>query len=728
MVGGLINIVSYVSNDLYLTGSPQITFFKLVYRRHTNFAMESIFLDFDDDIKFNCETELVPPRIADLIHKAYLHIKIPSINITKNDVGIDTSDIEFMYSKHSAVSEFDEIKNVHMKIITDIYRIIYNAVNATNVTYSGLVQDVQEYVSNAGILDMLNKYNELLLRKKQELHKNNDSREFILDSSRSNVWNILTSIDPNRLFDNATKIIDTDKFEPNSDEYNEEIQRIMKDFVLKEVANAIEIATDVQNFFFEEHEKFIRDTSIDMSPNIRFAWVKNLGHSIIDNIEIHIGGKKIDRHLGIWINIWYQLTHDFAQIEIYNRLIGNVKELNNFDDQEKPSYDIYVPLSFWFNKFNGLSFPMIAMQYNDIRFNVKLRKFEEVFFIERIYRADVNGTEMILTAKLIDFLMNRSSDRENIKVENIERVMDISLQDIWDDKGKQLNGHIMMDYIYLDSSERKRFAQSGHEYLIERIQSETFHGVIQLAFDVQLDFTNPCKELVWAFLKDVYTENEHGSNPCKWTDHTTGIGNDSDDANPVETFAMTFNTYDRVQRQVGKYFDTYQPLFYHNVTPSRGINLYSFSLDPKQHQPTGSANLSRLNSVRFFMRLSRNLFRYTDEELYPYDIDINFPLTIPDNNAFIELIDTLDIANRIKELTDVDISALPINRQLLLKELQLIECIIEQIRNGETNKIELRLLRRLRFRTGARMHVFSLSMNILRLIGGYGSLAFSGNN
>lgn len=114
---------------------------------------------------------------------------------------------------------------------------------------------------------------------------------------------------------------------------------------------------------------------------------KNLGHSIIDFIDVYIGGKRIDKHVGIWINIWYQLTYKDAQKSIYNNLIGNVASLNNFDKQSKPAFDLYIPLSFWFNKFNGLSFPLIAMQYNDVRFNVKLRKFQEVFLLKESTKA-----------------------------------------------------------------------------------------------------------------------------------------------------------------------------------------------------------------------------------------------------------------------------------------------------------------------------------------------------
>ena len=95
MGGGLINIVSYSSNDLFLTGSPQITFYKMVYRRYTNFAMESIFVDFENQLNFDRESELIPPKIADMIHKSYLHIEIRNINI----IFICTHLTQYIYKK-----------------------------------------------------------------------------------------------------------------------------------------------------------------------------------------------------------------------------------------------------------------------------------------------------------------------------------------------------------------------------------------------------------------------------------------------------------------------------------------------------------------------------------------------------------------------------------------------------------------------------------------------------
>lgn len=732
MAGGLINIVSYASTDLYLTGSPQITFYKMVYRRYTNFAMESVYLDFVDDIKFDNESELIPPRIGDLMHKAYLHISIPNISITKTDVGIDVNDYQYVYIDKSVVAEYEKIKVVFMKVMADIYRIVYKGVNASNVTYTVLIKDVYEYVDE-NVRLILNEYDELLLEKRQELIEAEDPREAILDSTRSNLWYILTHVNIGKLLSYAEETIDTDIYELNSDDYVKEIQNIMKTSLFREIDRGFSFCKEVQQFFFDEYIKFSRQSLDDKSQNIKCAWVKNLGHSIIEYIDIYIGGKKIDRHWGIWINIWYQLTYNDAQINTYNKMIGNVDSLTNFDDQEKPAYDIYVPLSFWFNKFNGLSFPLIAMQYNDIRFIVKLRKFEEVFFIERLYSGLLNGSDVVLTAELIDFLQNRSENRADYTLINIQEIRDIVLTDLWEQKGKQLHGHILMDYIYLESPERKRFAQSGHEYLIERVQENSFDNVDKIDFDMRLDFTNPSKELIWCLTKDCVSSNQYGWTECKFYDHSlNGKGN------PIVNSKLNFNNYVRVQRQSGNYFDKYQPLMYHRITPSDGINMYSFCLDPRQHQPTGSCNFTKLTDVRLFTSIDGMYYRYTDSQIYPYDTDINFRIIIPDPEELLELIDIDYVRRIIREYNLINADATLSTQTLesitssgalkLLEDANSTMYVYQQLSEGNDVEMYMDAYRKLLLKTKAKCHVFSLTMNILRLIGGYGALAYSGNN
>lgn len=744
MVGGIINMISNTASDLYLTGAPQITFYKMVYRRYTNFAMESISLDFDDDIKFDYESELIPPRAGDLLHKAYLQIEIPRICISKFDLGIDISDIIFecsSYADKDIILNYEKIQNIYMEILTNIYRIVFRAVNASNVTYIGLFQDVREYINVNDNVKLLKEYDDLLIKTRIIFLKNNDPRENILDYTRSNLWYVLSNINVNRLYDDALKKIEIQKIPNNCDEYNNEINRIMKNTTLLELSAALEVCKNVQKIFFGMCKSFIQQVHDDKNPNIRCAWVNNLGHSIIEYIDVYIGGKRIDRHLGIWISIWHQLTYKYDQISIYNELIGNVPQLTNFDYCEKPQYTLYIPLTFWFNKFNGCSFPLIAMQYNDIRFNIKLRKFEEVFHIEKIYRVNFNGTERILTANLIDYFINRIENK-NIYIDNIEEIHNITLSDIWDAKGRCLHGHILMDYIFLENSERRKFAQSGHEYLIERIQYDTHKSNYQTKFDVHLDFTNPSKEIIWVIQKDIFTNNIFGWNKCQWENFTIECTDfmrlkfhdkfdsdifDSDILNPIESCSISFNSYTRVEKQVGKYFDVLQPLYYHNISPKRGINMYSFCIDPLQPQPTGACNFSRLSDVKVFMQLNPLLYRYREMDVYPYDNDKNFVMTITNLDEFMERIDINLLQIEIKNYEAIE-NYLSFERKYYLNNIRNLLDILYNIKNGTTRQIELKYYRLIYFKTNAKFTIFSLTVNILRLINGYGALAFPGDH
>lgn len=731
MAGGLINIVSQASNDLYLTGSPQITFFKLVYRRYTKFSTESVYLNFDNNIQFGRESELIPQRIGDLIHKTYLHITLPNISISKQDVGIDTSMIEFNYLDKSAISNYETIKNVYMKTMSDIYRIIYKAVNASNVTYFGLISDVNNYVNQTGVLSILENYDQLIDETYAKLSitlDNSDNLLALFDKTRTNLWTILSKINLSKLLLHATKNIDTDVYEINSDNYNKEVQKIIKTSIFREINNGFSKCTLVQKYFFDEYIKFIRQIDNDTNTNIKCAWVKNLGHSLIEYIDVSIGGKRIDRHYGIWIDIWHQLTYKESQKINYDKMIGNVASLNHFDRQEKPSYDIYVPLTFWFSKYGGLSLPLVALQYNDVRFSVKLRKFEEVFHIEKIYHALLNGSDINLTADMIDFIKNRADKRATYELTSIEEINNISLSDIWYNKGKMLNGHIMIDYVYLDSAERKRFAQSGHEYLIERIQTIIDDNISNTEYDVRLDFTTPSKEIIWTFNRDSFIDNNNGSIGCQWNNYNC-YGD-----NPLQYCKFVINNIERLKKQDGTYFGVYQPITYHNVTPQNGINMYSFSLDPLQHQPTGSCNFSKLSDARLFMNLDKRYFTYTINDIYPYDQDIDFNVLI--TNEILDRIDIIYVRNILEDYAQLKSNVTLIGIDYLTKSnmTDLIESanstqyVYEQLSNNSLVEIAFSVYRKLLLKTTAKCYAFSMSINVLRIIGGYGALAYSGNN
>jgi hypothetical protein len=180
-------------------------------------------------------------------------------------------------------------------------------------------------------------------------------------------------------------------------------------------------------------------------------------------LEVEIGGSSIDKQYGIWLDIWYELARDPGKKERgYAEMIGDVPELTTYDSKPKPSYIMYIPMKFWFNRHAGLALPLIALQYHEVRINIELH----------------NATELIVA--------NDAFKQNDMRQLNL---IDVQL---------------LVDYIYLDSEERRRFAQVGHEYLIEQLQFTGSETVQTQTHKTKLDFNHPSKELIWGLRNGNY--------------------------------------------------------------------------------------------------------------------------------------------------------------------------------------------------------------------------------
>ena len=97
----------------------------------------------------------------------------------------------------------------------------------------------------------------------------------------------------------------------------------------------------------------------------KFAWIRRLGHTLIRNVDVQIGGSQIDKQYGVWLDLWYELTHDYNQERGYRAMIGDVEELTSLDEPDaqgniKEQFTMYIPLQFWFCRNSGLALPLIA--------------------------------------------------------------------------------------------------------------------------------------------------------------------------------------------------------------------------------------------------------------------------------------------------------------------------------------------------------------------------------
>ena len=519
MGGGLMQLVAYGAQDVYLTGNPQITFWKVTYRRHTNFAMESIEQTFNGQADFGRRVTCTISRNGDLAYRTYLQVTLPEIN-----------------------------------------------------------QDMANTGSNAG-------------------------------------------------------------------------------------------------------------------QGVYARWLDFPGEQLISQVEVEIGGQRIDRQYGDWMHIWNQLTLSSEQQRGYYKMVGNTTQLTFITDPSFSAVDgpcdsnaprqvcaprnalpettLYVPFQFWYCRNPGLALPLIALQYHEVKINLDIRPIDECLWAVSTLNCDnSSGTNVRVTQAYNQSLVAAS---------------------------------LYVDYVFLDTDERRRMAQNPHEYLIEQLQFTGDESVGSSSNKIKLNFNHPCKELIWVVQPDENVDycssldchsllfRTLGAQPFNYTDavdalpnaihafggpqgvaaggqggvnvsfvDASGLFHDAGGAdvnvnnwwnqnndnngsgvaysdpnlgfsglsnsgvsdagtfvlaetsldlhcwgeNPVVTAKLQLNGQDRFSEREGTYFDLVQPYQHHTRNPDTGINVYSFALRPEEHQPSGSCNFSRIDNATLQLVLS----------------------------------------------------------------------------------------------------------------------------
>lgn len=272
------------------------------------------------------------------------------------------------------------------------------------------------------------------------------------------------------------------------------------------------------------------------------AWVNYIGETIIKEAEIEIGGARIDRHYGQWLHIWSELTLTKALEDTYKVMVGETSSLTS-QASSIPATTLYVPLQFWFCRNAGLALPLIAMQFHEVKVNIEFRPASECY----INTAGTTTTPVLANASLY------------------------------------------CDYIFLDTEERRQFAQMAHEYLIEQLQHTGSEAFSATAVRQKLNFNHPVKELVWV------AQLDSNATAKEWTDFS------SSGADHLVSAKLLLNGQERFSERKAGYFNLVQPFNHHTRGPARGIYVYSFAMKPEEHQPSGSVNMSRIDNATLHM-------------------------------------------------------------------------------------------------------------------------------
>jgi hypothetical protein len=415
-------------------------------------------------------------------------------------------------------------------------------------------------------------------------------------------------------------------------------------------------------------------------------WMDFIGEQLVAQVEVEIGGQRIDRQYGDWMHIWNQVTLTSEQQRGYFKMIGNTTQLTYITDPSfagvagpcaasgapnqvcaprnaLPETTLYVPLQFWFCRNPGLALPLIALQYHEVKINLDLRPIGECLWAVNSIGA-ASGTVTVTTAY----------------------------------QQSLVAASLYVDYIFLDTDERRKMAQNPHEYLFEQLQFTGDESVGSSSNKIKLNFNHPCKELIWVVQPDANVDycssliagntlyKTLGAQPFNYTDSidalpnaihafggpdsvggsntsfinsaglfqqaggidlptstsgamwsqasgvaiTAGLGFEAggdgltaglSDAgtfvlaesaldmhcwgeNPVVTAKLQLNGQDRFSEREGSYFDVVQPFQHHTRAPDTGINVYSFALRPEEHQPSGTCNFSRIDNAVLQLVLS----------------------------------------------------------------------------------------------------------------------------
>ena len=285
-------------------------------------------------------------------------------------------------------------------------------------------------------------------------------------------------------------------------------------------------------------------------------WMKKCGLHLLEKVDLEIGGQKIDSQTSEWMYVWNELTMSAGHSDGLDKMLGEESA-----DRQK----LFIPLQFWFCRHAGLCLPLIALQYHDVKVNIQLRSMESL----------VKGVAPSTTPEI-----------------------GVSL---W------------VDYIYLDTDERRRFAQSSHEYLIEQVQ---FTGASSVTGSItghnhteRLNFNHPIKELIW-----VARESDVSGTGL---DFTSG-----DDENPCLFGKLMLNGHERFKQRSGDYFSLVQPYQCHSRIPTNsGINAYSFALKPEDHQPSGTCNMSRIDNAS--LQLTIKSTAGVNPDLFVFGVNYN---------------------------------------------------------------------------------------------------------
>jgi hypothetical protein len=643
MTGGLLQIVTSGKQDIYLTINPQITFFKKVFRRHTNFATElkeinsNQSADYNNIITFNL-------NIGDVVHRCYFEIELPNLSFSDNFI----TNTNYLTSKTTKISNYQTQINIWSEYYTNLkgycdveiilYRNLYNLLQSENITITLLKDEVNRF-------NYKNKTN------KDSYINKIDEKVYDLINISGYINSINKLITNDETYDTSIYISRLEILETITELYNNMIS-YLKYYNKKKVDNTNKIL------------------ELEKTNQINFSYAEYLGHNFFKYVTLEMNGLEVERYDNDILHInqmHYIKPNDMSN---YLEMIGHTPKLNNFDNNIKGGQKILVPLIFWFNKDAGASLPLVAMQYSNVNIHAKINDIKKIIAFEN-YEKMYNELLIVTIENVTGFILNEDLlySKYNLNVEeksityNCDYINDelLSIQfpdltsseinTILTNNGSLVNGELVInkeqwiglmininnsiyssiaskigsyypyinynqyyslipepkvklicETVYLDDIERAKFASSKLEYIVEKFNYDIYDIKNRNTFDCELSFNYPCKDILWYIQPQVFIDGitDSGQNISLNFDTYKYFRKD-----PISLQRLTFSQLDVIFPNVNSnyWINTLSYKYLNNILPE-GLYYKSFSLYPEETQPSGVVNLRQIKGKLYRIELN----------------------------------------------------------------------------------------------------------------------------
>ena len=573
-----IQLASAGSADIFLTGTPQVTFFRTMYKRHVAFSQESIENVFQGPSDFGTRSTVTLQKAGDLCGAVWLQVQLPDLTLSSafSPQTRQPADATIQQAYHTAQTATSIVVGLPT---TGSYAYATAMLANSAVTANLAVPSISTvaatgasgYAANISITapsgTAPSTYTANVFYSNNGVF-NNVEFTGVVGASSVEVGNVNYPVSVGNTF--GVKVYGTYSGNGVHTRLSEPV------YFSSAVANAasnVLTAVSVAGLPFGPGTSWAATAMASSATAASSAgtgqlvnnikWANNLGSVLLAAIEYEIGGTRIERHQAPWYDMRQQLTEKAEKKAGIDSMLLNYDDeydIWNWDKSSNAAKLLFIPLRFAWNRSPSMALPLVALQFNDLKLGFEFAP----------YLACVKSSQSFTT---------------------LSSAPSVSTMQCF------------VDYFFIDQAERVRFASNPSEYLIEVVQfqgaetvlgSDSPSGTV-LNRKIMLNFSQPTKELVWVY--QTYANYQVDPvNGNSWFDYNVS---GAPSLEPFVTSQLFFNGHQRFAARPSQYFRQVVPYQFHTRVPTKKVYAWSSALNPEDDlSPSGSFNASRLDNIQ----------------------------------------------------------------------------------------------------------------------------------